>query len=1019
MDMRDNRFAGRIINYLVRYPLPLAMVLLTVATSLLFYLEYQREEQRLVDSTQVSFYERLNSLELSIGKAVVSLTLAPDWATSILSTDVPEMLYRQFSPNLIYTTDGDYFSIVPGAGLPGNVFGSGKPTDRKEHFITEFGLSVSLLPWFRAAKNESDAIVQSYFVSETQICSAYPPIPPNVLLPLGKGNLAAAFDRFYEPHKGKQKNPARQPYFLNPYIDRTGQGLVVTYAHPIYYGERFIGIVAADITLGFLQSFTEKIGGLNARLVLVDEHGQVLTDSESIENGIENLKQRLPDQLSNLWQDLAKGNAPGRLGNYYVTAQRLENAPWTFIQIIDSRMLSKRMLLSKITFSIGLLVLIAFLSVAYFAIRRRRLEGDLRESELRYREVYDATDDAIIIHDFASKRILEVNRAFEELFGFSRDEAPSLQIADLSAGETAYIQADAEGMIQRSSTEGPKTFEWRSRRKDGTLFWTEVSLRSSIIGGLHRSIAVVRDITDRKRAKDELRESEKRFRDLVAMLPVAVFETDSNIKMTFANRYGYEKFRYAKADLEKGISGFDLIAPIDRDRAMANIERGLKGEKTGAVEYHAITKDGSIFPMLMQAITIKKDGEFHGLQGIIIDISDRKRQEEERQKMTDQLRQAQRIESIGRLAGGVAHDLNNMLAPIIGYSELLLEDFKPTDNRRDSMNQILGASFRARDLVHQLLAFSRKQTLEYKPANLNKVLTNFEKLLRRTIREDIDIEIIASPAEPVVMADVGQIEQVVMNLAVNAQDAMPEGGKLVFEIGMADLDFDYVNNHTGSKPGQYAVMTIRDNGIGMDEKTKELLFEPFYSTKGDKGTGLGLATVYGIIKQHDGNIWVYSEKGMGTTFKIYLPMPEKTATHLDLAPKAHADLKGSETILIAEDDELVRNLARDILERQGYTILVAESGTAALKLLSEITQPVHLLLTDVVMPEMNGKELYSQVAAIHSTLKVLFMSGYTDDIIVHHGVLEKGVPFIQKPFSAYALSSKVRGILDERKSPII
>ena len=376
------------------------------------------------------------------------------------------------------------------------------------------------------------------------------------------------------------------------------------------------------------------------------------------------------------------------------------------------------------------------------------------------------------------------------------------------------------------------------------------------------------------------------------------------------------------------------------------------------------------------------------------------------------------MESIGRLAGGIAHDLNNLLSPIIGYCELLLYEFDSDDRRRESMNQILGAGLRAKELVHQLLAFGRKQKMEYRPVNLNQVLMDFEKLLRRTIREDIDIEIVTAPVSPIIQADIGQIEQVIMNLSVNAQDAMPEGGVLSLKTDIVALDGTFANQHPGAAPGKYAMLAIRDTGCGMDDETREHLFEPFYSTKGEKGTGLGLATVYGIVQQHGGTIWVYSELERGTVFIMYFPIFEKPEPRLDACETEKADIKGTETILIAEDNDQVLLLSREILERQGYTVLTAENGMAALEALEAYGKPVHLLLTDVVMPQMNGQALFSAAVSKHSNLKVLFMSGYSADEAVFHGMSDKEVPFLQKPFSAETLLSKVREILGVPKADV-
>ncbi len=606
-------------------------------------------------------------------------------------------------------------------------------------------------------------------------------------------------------------------------------------------------------------------------------------------------------------------------------------------------------------------------------------------------------------------RFLRWNLNFGTAIGYADDEISRLHPLELFRGADRKRVAER---IQKTFESGKADVEAALMAKDGQTTPYYFTGRRIQYEGRACLVGMGIDISERKMAETAQRESEKRFRDLVGMLPVTVFETDRNLKLTFVNRHAHELFGYSEDDLEQGINSLDMIDPQDHDRAEANVAKRLEGENLGIFEYRAKKKDGTVFPILLQATSILKDGEFAGLRGIIVDISDRKQQEEERLKISDQLRQAQKMESIGRLAGGVAHDLNNMLSPVIGYAELLLHEYDRQDARREYANQIFGAGMRAKEIVHQLLAFSRKQTLEFKPTNLNRVLSNFETLLRRTIREDIDIIIATSAAAPVIMADTGQIEQVVMNLAVNSQDAMPQGGKLVFEIGMAELDDGYTKTHPGTKSGPYALLTVSDSGSGIDEETREFLFEPFFSTKGDKGTGLGLATVYGIVKQHGGNIWVYSEPGMGATFKIYLPIPEKARSSFDTSTSAHADLNGSETILIVEDDEHVRLLAHDILKRQGYTILMAGNGSEALTALNAYDRPVDMLLTDVIMPEMNGKELYSHAARQCPGLKVLFMSGYTDDIIAYHGVLEKGVPFINKPFTADVLTANVRKILD-------
>ncbi|MBS3809995.1 MAG: response regulator [Desulfobacterales bacterium] len=396
-----------------------------------------------------------------------------------------------------------------------------------------------------------------------------------------------------------------------------------------------------------------------------------------------------------------------------------------------------------------------------------------------------------------------------------------------------------------------------------------------------------------------------------------------------------------------------------------------------------------------------------------IQEKNKKRAEADLQKSQEQFRQVQKLESIGRLAGGVAHDLNNMLSPVLGYSEMLLEDNHGDDHQAKALKEIRNASTRARDIVQQLLAFSRRQVLEFAPVDLNFLLKDFESLLRRTIRENISIHMdLASPL-PLVKAEAGQLEQVVMNLVINAQDAMPEGGELIIETGLAELDERYAARHKGVSPGEYVMLTVADTGCGMDEQTLENLFEPFYTTKEvGRGTGLGLSTVYGIVKQHGGNIWAYSEPGMGSTFKVYLPVSEDRALSPAQTSQACSDKGGSENILLVEDNRQVRELTFTVLEQQGYTVLTAEKGQEAISLINSCSKEIDMLLTDVVMPEIDGRQLFERLRSIYPDLRVLYMSGYPETVIARHGMMEGGVNFISKPFSVKALAAKVREVLD-------
>ncbi|PYS49074.1 MAG: hybrid sensor histidine kinase/response regulator [Acidobacteria bacterium] len=386
----------------------------------------------------------------------------------------------------------------------------------------------------------------------------------------------------------------------------------------------------------------------------------------------------------------------------------------------------------------------------------------------------------------------------------------------------------------------------------------------------------------------------------------------------------------------------------------------------------------------------------------------------ERRLLEEQFRQSQKMEAIGQLAGGIAHDFNNLLTAINGYSELAMRKLQAEDPLRRNLEEIKKAGERAASLTRQLLAFSRKQILQPAVLVINSVVSDMEKMLRRLIGEDIDLKTALETQLGSIKADPGQIEQIIMNLVINARDAMPAGGKLTIETSNVDLDETYARQHTGVTPGHYVMLAVSDTGMGMNTATLARIFEPFFTTKEKgKGTGLGLSTIYGIVKQSGGNIWVYSEVGQGTTFKVYLPRVDEDAQEYKRTDETEEILQGTETILLAEDEEIVRTLAREILETYGYRVLEASGSGAALLICERVTEPIDLLITDVVMPEMSGRQLAARLSQLRPEMKVLYMSGYTDDAIVHQGVLDEDANFIQKPFTPDALAKKVREVLNK------
>lgn len=518
----------------------------------------------------------------------------------------------------------------------------------------------------------------------------------------------------------------------------------------------------------------------------------------------------------------------------------------------------------------------------------------------------------------------------------------------------------------------------------------------------------------RRKTLQDLQNARNYIANIIDSMPSALISVDRDLHIIQWNRAAERM----TGQLAGEVIGQRLdLAFFQFKEHLALLHSALEKRKTRyALQQVLLCKDEVIYVDLIVFPLL--DGGEDGAVIRLDNITEKVRMgelEKESRKLHDQLLQAQKIESIGRLAGGVAHDLNNLLVPIIGYAEILGYDGTLPQGMQNAVDEIYKAGTRARDLIRQLLAFSRKQTLEFRKIDLNNVIVDFYKLLCRTIPENIDIKLNLSASSLIILADRGQLEQVVMNMIVNAADAMPDGGKISIQTTLVD---GMSGSDTSSKGTNrfWGLLTLQDSGSGMDENVQEKIFEPFFSTKGKLGTGLGLATAYGIIKQHQGNIEVESVLGEGTTFSIFLPLVEGVEDEsVSLDPQSYLEC-GAETILIVEDNAQVLQMAEIILERCGYTILTANSGKSALALIQDLDSPVDLLLTDIVMPEMNGKELYSQVRKLFFDLKVLYMSGYNDNIISHIDGDDFDTPFIQKPFTAFALTQKIRSVLAHHSS---
>jgi len=440
-------------------------------------------------------------------------------------------------------------------------------------------------------------------------------------------------------------------------------------------------------------------------------------------------------------------------------------------------------------------------------------------------------------------------------------------------------------------------------------------------------------------------------------------------------------------------------------------DRVLRGEALRGVEVTRRRKDGTLVNISLSVAPLHDAaGQVTGMLSLAADVT-------EMRQLEVQYRQAQKMEAVGRLAGGIAHDFNNLLTAIIGTTALVLEDRGLESRARLDIEEIEKAAKRAAGLTRQLLIFSRQQVLEPRALDLNALVVDLERMLQRLIGEDIELRTKPAALLGAVRADPGQMEQAIVNLVVNARDAMPKGGRLTIETADVELDRSYVAAHVPTRPGPYVLLAISDTGVGMDGATKARLFEPFFTTKDPgRGTGLGLATVYGIVKQSGGYIWAYSELGHGTTFKIYLPRVAQTPETRESTISPLTPARGSETLLVVEDQEEVRKLTKRVLEAQGYTVLAAGNGFEALEIVDRHPTQIHLMITDVVMPGMNGRELAQRASARRSDLKVLYVSGYTGEAVLQHRLLEPGVAFLQKPFTPDVLARKTREVLDNSNS---
>jgi len=639
------------------------------------------------------------------------------------------------------------------------------------------------------------------------------------------------------------------------------------------------------------------------------------------------------------------------------------------------------------------------------ASERISAEEDFRQSREKYARMIQASPDAITLRSLPERRYLEVNEGFCRMTGYTVEEVLGKTSAELN------VWADPEqrrGTVEKILREGEiHEEEFRFRTKSGEIRFGQLAAVSVIVGNRLCMLSITRDITARKHAEEELRRSESNFRSLVDDAPFGILRATFEGRILQANPAFVRMLGY---DSEEELCKLDMTRDVYHD---AKQRQSLIAKHSQERDFHNIEvqwkqKDGKVITALLNGHRVTgPDDKLSYYEVFAEDIT-------QRRVLERQLLQSQKMEAIGRLAGGIAHDFNNLLGVVLGHTEILGELAGHDPRLRKSVEAIQNATKRASSLTMQLLAFSRKQVVEPKILDLNASVREIEKLLHRVIGEDIELILRLHPRLSTIQMDPGQLDQILMNLVVNARDAMPQGGKLIVETTDVTLDEPYVGQHLGATTGAFVQLSISDTGCGMDQDTLSHVFEPFFTTKEKgKGTGLGLSTVYGIVKQSGGYIMAYSELGRGTTFKVYFPLVRGVPEAAHPSDRRAEIPGGRETVLLVEDETALRELTRVLLEKAGYTVLEAQNVEDAIRFAENGERKIDLLLTDVVMPGMDGHELSHRLASRRPALKILYMSGYADDVVASRGAIHnRGTTLLQKPFSRAALLGKVREVLD-------
>jgi two-component system, cell cycle sensor histidine kinase and response regulator CckA len=736
-------------------------------------------------------------------------------------------------------------------------------------------------------------------------------------------------------------------------------------------------------------------------IITINERSIILFVNEAAERTFGySVSEMMHHEITMLMPDYLREAHRAALGRYVETGQK--HLTWTALRLVGLHRSGKEI---PVEVSIGEHVHKGkriFTGIVRDVSERMKTEAQLRQSEEKYASMIRSSPGAITLRSLPDRRYLEINDGFTRLTGYTAEEVIGKTPADLGLWVDRLPHLRTSEKLEKAGHVEKE--EFRFRTKTGEIRYGQVSAVRVTVNEEECMLSVTHDITDSKRAEEALRQSESHFRSLVHDAPYGIYRVTADGRLLQVNPALVKMLGYdSEEELLQRNMGKDVYRDAQAREAL--VAKHWQNKKDfREVEADWRRKDGKIITVRMTGhVVLGKDNAAAYLEVFAEDIT-------ERRTLERQLLQSQKMEAIGRLAGGIAHDFNNLLGVILGHSDILEQHTGSNDRLRKSVEATRNAADRAAALTKQLLGFSRKQIVEPRVMDLNASVSEIEKMLHRVIGEDIELIIRLAPDLGYVKADPGQLSQILMNLTINSRDAMPGGGKLVIETANLELDETYARQHLGARPGRFIMLMVSDTGVGMDSETLSHIFEPFFTTKEiGKGTGLGLSMVYGIVKQSNGYIMAYSEPGHGTTFKIYFP---RTEGSLPVQGKQQEIAGGTETILVVEDEPALRELACALLEDSGYTVIESLGVEDALQTAKDPQRRIDLLLTDVVMPGLDGRELASRMAALRPGLRVLYMSGYADDVIVHRGVLVQRTLLVQKPFTKGTLLQKVREALD-------